>query len=310
MGILDDIFDWASDKVQTFTGEKDRREYVEKIKTTYDGFKVQVTKNVNSVNDSIKNLNDSIKKLNKFRSQNITQNIEYLGDFLLHFGNVKAIGEYAEEEDACCLNIPEQRFLSIEDYIAEIDWSQEEVFATGFFLGPLGMKKKTQKQNLSMQEQLDSLKIEAEQTIIQLKNLKFYAEQDKKIAEIYIYCVEKIITYIEKVIIPELDVIEAFFQALELKNHIIVDDHIENITFKNNIDLIKNTQYHDHYMFVKNAYMFYIIACKIYNTPVLSNLLKGESADGDYEKITQENEILEEQIINVDRFLSFTRGEA
>ena len=310
MGFVNNVLDWASDKVQSFTGEKERREYVDEIKTTYDGFKEQITENVESVNDSIRELNVSIKELNEFRLRNISQNIECLGDFLSHFGNVKAIGSYVEEESACCLEIPEHRFLCIEDYITEIDWSKEEVFVNGFFLGPLGMKKKTQAQNLSMQEQLNSLKLEAEQTIIVLKNLKFDAEQDIKIAELYIYCVERIIIYIEHVIVPELDVIEAFFQALALKNRVIVDSSIEDITFKNNIELLKDTQYQGHYMFIKNAYMFYIIACKIYNTPVLSKLLKGDSTGEDFDEITREKQLLENQMINVERFLVFERREA
>ena len=45
MGFVNNVLDWASDKVQSFTGEKERREYVDEIKTTYDGFKEQITEN-------------------------------------------------------------------------------------------------------------------------------------------------------------------------------------------------------------------------------------------------------------------------
>lgn len=310
MGLFTDVLDWASDKVQTMTGEKERRERVAEIKNTYDDFKDQVSSNVNSVNSSIEKLNGSIKELNDFRAGNVSKNIEFLGEFLGHFGNVKMIGEYAEEETACYVAVPEHRFISIEDYIQDIDWSKGDVFINSFFLSPLGMKKKTQAQNLSMQEQLNSLKLEAEQTILELKNLKFAAEQDKKIAELYIFCVERIICYIEKVIIPEMDLIEAFFQALTIKNRVISDNSLENVEFRNNIDLIRDTQFQDHYQFVRNTFLFYVIACKIYNTPVLTNLLKGTTSENDLNEINKEKDVLETQMNNINQFLIFKREEA
>lgn len=309
MGLLNDILDFASDMVQSMTGEKKRRERVAEIKTTYEEFKTQVISNVDSVNNSISELNSSIKELNDFRANDVPRNIVYLGDFLGHFGNVKAIGMYAEEESACYVEVPEHRFIYIEDYITDIDWSKEDVFINTFFLSPLGIRKKTEKQNLSMLEQLNSLKLEAEQTILELKNLKFAAEQDKKISELYIYCVERIITYIEKVIVPELDVVETFFQALSIKNMVVTDTELQDVSFKNNIDLIRDTQYQNHYQFVRNTFLFYVIACKIYNTPVLTNLLKGITSDADYVEIDKEKKILEDQIQNVNQFLVFKRGE-
>ena len=310
MGLFTDVLDWASDKVQTMTGEKERRERVAEIKNTYDDFKDQVSSNVNSVNSSIEELNGSIKELNDFRAGNVSKNIEFLGEFLDHFGNVKMIGDYAEEETTCYVAVPEHRFISIEDYIQDIDWSKEDVFINSFFLSPLGMKKKTQVQNLSMQEQLNSLKLEAEQTIMELKNLKFAAEQDKKIAEVYIFCVERIACYIEKVIIPEMDLVEAFFQAVAIKNKVISDNSLENVEFRNNIDLIRDTQFQNHYKFVRNSFLFYVIACKIYNTPVLTNLLKGITSENDLNEINKEKDVLETQMNNVNQFLIFKREEA
>lgn len=310
MGLFTDVLDWASDKVQTMTGEKERRERVAEIKNTYDDFKTQVSNNVDSVNNSINDLNGSIKELNGFRAGRVSKNIECLGNFLNQFGNVKAIGDYAEEETACLVEIPEHRFVNIEEYIQDIDWDKGDVFINTFFLSPLGMQKKTKAQNLSMQEQLSSLKLEAEQTILELKNLKFAAEQDKKIAELYIFCVERIIAYIEKVIIPEMDLIEAFFQALTIKNKIIADNSLENIEFKNDIDLIRNTKFEVHYQFVKNAFLFYVIACKIYNTSVLTNLFNGTTSEKDLSEINNEKDVLEQQMNNVNEFLIFKRGEA
>lgn len=310
MSLITDVLDWASDKVQSMTGEKERRARVEEIKITYDDFKVQVTVNVGSVNRSIKDLNDSIKNLNDFRATNISKNIELLGNFLGNFGNIKMIGEYAAEKSKNYMDVPEHRFISIEDYIQDIDWSKGDVFINSFFSGPIGMKKKTQSQNLSMQEQLNYLKLEAEQTILELKDLKFGVEQDKEIAELYILCIERIITFIERVIIPEIEVIEAFFQALVIKNKLIADNKLENIEFKNDLELIRNTQFQSHYLFVRNAFMFYVIACKIYNTPVLTNLFEGTTSKNDLQEMNYEKKVLEMQMNNVNQFLIFKRKEA
>ena len=143
MGWLDNVLDWAADKVQTVTGEKERRENVAKVKETYEAYRWQVETNIDSVNSSITELNNSITELNAFRADDVPRNLISLGSFLNEFGNVKEIGEYAEEETACYLEIPTHRFISIEDYISDIDWSQVDVFVDSFILGPIGMKMKT-----------------------------------------------------------------------------------------------------------------------------------------------------------------------
>ncbi len=308
MGWLDNVLDWAADKVQTVTGEKERRENVAKVKETYETYRWQVETNIDSVNSSITELNNSITELNAFRADDVPRNLISLGSFLNEFGNVKEIGEYAEEETACYLEIPTHRFISIEDYISDIDWSQVDVFVDSFILGPIGMKMKTQKQNLSIQEKLNALKIESEQTLFELQNLKLSAEQDIEIANLYIYCVKGIIHYIETVIIPELDVVEGFFQALAIKNKVIAEEALANIPFKNRLSIIQDTAYQDHYHFVRNAFLFYVVACKIYNTPVLTNLFMGNTSEEDYIEITQEKNALEEQMQVVGRYVIFQRG--
>ncbi len=170
------------------------------------------------------------------------------------------------------------------------------------------MKMKTQKQNLSIQEKLNALKIESEQTLFELQNLKLSAEQDIEIANLYIYCVKGIIHYIETVIIPELDVVEGFFQALAIKNKVIAEEALANIPFKNRLSIIQDTAYQDHYHFVRNAFLFYVVACKIYNTPVLTNLFMGNTSEEDYIEITQEKNALEEQMQVVGRYVIFQRG--
>ena len=44
--------------------------------------------------------------------------------------------------------------------------------------------------------------------------------------------------------------------------------------------------------FIKNAFAFYVIACKIYNTPVLSRLLQHNVTETDRSIVNKENELL------------------
>lgn len=309
MNIFSNALDWASDRVQTMTGEKERREQVAEIKETYYEFKEQVANHVDNVNTSISSLNGTISELNNYRAAKIPEKIELLGDFLSRFGSVRRLGEYSEEEFAHFIIVPERKFIDIADYISDIDWTKEDVFVSSFFLTPFGIRKKTHDQNLSMKEYLNSLKLEAEQTIIELNNLKLITEQDIKIAELYIFCISRIISFIENIVIPELEIVESFFQALKIKNMIISDNSLENIEFNNNIDIIRNTQFQKHYNFIRNTFMFYVIACRIYNTPILTNLLKGTSSESDLSQITMEKSVLENQINNVNQYLLFERRE-
>lgn len=115
--------------------------------------------------------------------------------------------------------------------------------------------------------------------------------------------------YISKVILPELDVVEAFFQTLCLKNEVIAGRTLTNIKFRNNLEIIQNTQYQKHFLFVRNAFMFYVIACKIYTTPILTKIINSEIIVAeDVEKMKENKGILLEQKDNVNKYLLFNRG--
>lgn len=307
MGFISDALDWAADIVQTMSGEKERRELVQEIKDTYYAFKYSVEQKVDAINQKIIEFNQLIYKINLFRKQQIEQNIICLGNFLGTFGHIKPIGAYCEEEETYAIALPEQQFQRTEDYIIDIDWSQEDVVINGIFLTPIGMTMKTKKQNLSMLEQLQSLQLEAEETLHQLDLNEYAIEQNRRVAELYIYCVNLISDYIKKVIVPELDVVEAFFQTLCLTNEIIAEKPLANTKFKNNLALIQNTQYEKHFLFVKNAFMFYVIACKIYTTPILTRLINGNLLEEDVLEMEQNQSALLEQQKNVGENLMFDR---
>ena len=302
MGLFDDILDWAADKVQTVTGEKERRRLVSEFKDVYDEFKTDVEIKISDINRIISEFNRNIRKINNVRKTDVEKNIVLLSNFLGKFGKVKSIGEYYMEKESNMLVLKES-------YINEIDWSKDDVFQDTFFLTPIGMTIKTKEQNLSINEKLNQLRLEAEETLNQLKIKEYAAEQDRVIANLYIDCIEIITNYIKEVIIPELKVVESFFQVLKIKNEVISGNSLQEIKFSNDIELLRDTQYEKHFLFVKNAFMFYVISCKIYNTPVLTRLLNNKTEKQDIDLLEKDKKLLLEHKKVVGGNLMFVRGE-
>ncbi|NLK29260.1 MAG: hypothetical protein GX306_13140 [Clostridiales bacterium] len=295
MGFFNKLLDWAADKVQTATGEKERRQLVQELKDQYEQFKIDVERIIASLNRIIEEFNEKVRYLNTIRKGVVEKNIHRLSDFLGKFGRVKEVGEYSKETEKQFVDLPEQQFERTENYISEVDWSKDDVFINTFFLSPIGMKLKTRKQNLAMRESLHEFQLEAEETINQLKMRTFSIQLDKQICDLYIECVEFISNYIVNIILPELELVEAFFQALKIKDEVIADQKLHDLRFKNEIDLLQDTVYEKHYMFIKNAFMFYIISCKIYNTPVLTRLLNNQTSNEDIGLLEDHKEILAKQ---------------
>ena len=309
MGLFDDILDWAADKVQTVTGEKERRRLVSEFKDVYDEFKTDVEIKISDINRIISEFNRNIRKINNVRKTDVEKNIVLLSNFLGKFGKVKSIGEYYMEKESNMLVLPEHKFEMKESYINEIDWSKDDVFQDTFFLTPIGMTIKTKEQNLSINEKLNQLRLESEETLNQLKIKEYAAEQDRVIANLYIDCIEIITNYIKEVIIPELKVVESFFQVLKIKNEVISGNSLQEIKFSNDIELLRDTQYEKHFLFVKNAFMFYVISCKIYNTPVLTRLLNNKTEKQDIDLLEKDKKLLLEHKKVVGGNLMFVRGE-
>ena len=309
MGLFDDILDWAADKVQTVTGEKERRRLVSEFKDVYDEFKTDVEIKISDINRIISEFNRNIRKINNVRKTDVEKNIVLLSNFLGKFGKVKSIGEYYMEKESNMLVLPEHKFEMKESYINEIDWSKDDVFQDTFFLTPIGMTIKTKEQNLSINEKLNQLRLEAEETLNQLKIKEYAAEQYRVIANLYIDCIEIITNYIKEVIIPELKVVESFFQVLKIKNEVISGNSLQEIKFSNDIELLRDTQYEKHFLFVKNAFMFYVISCKIYNTPVLTRLLNNKTEKQDIDLLEKDKKLLLEHKKVVGGNLMFVRGE-
>ncbi|GEM_PF-5075069 len=134
MGIFDGVLDWAADKVQTITGEKERIQLVSDLENYYIEFKENVEKLVVVLNEAVTNFNEKVKQLNGLRKCIVGRNIVKLSVFLKRFGKVKDFGEYCREEEKQIEGLPQQQFDKVEHYISEVDWSKDDVFMDTFFL--------------------------------------------------------------------------------------------------------------------------------------------------------------------------------
>lgn len=295
MNQVNRFLNWAADKVQTATGESARRELVQKLKDIEHDYNETVDAHVVALNLLIRDFNRLIHKLNKTRKGVVEDNINKLSDFLNKFGKVKSAHEYIPEAEKLPASFPEQQFEEIKNYVSNVDWSKDDVFVNTFFRSPLGMKFKTRKQNLSMMEYMGEFQLKAEETVNQLKLRSFAVEQDKKICDLYIECVEFISGFIETRILSELELVESFFQALKIKNDIIVNRPLYALEFHNDIQMLQETIYQKHYMFIKNTFMFYIISCEVYHTPVLTRLLNGQTEPKDVELLDMHKKVLLQQ---------------
>ena len=84
---------------------------------------------------------------------------------------------------------------------------------------------------------------------------------------------------------------------------------MKEIGFHYNICTLIGTPYEQHYQFIKNALMFYVISCKIYDTPVLTHLLSHTISIDDKQQIETEHKLLLQQARTVSNSMIVMRGE-
>ena len=83
---------------------------------------------------------------------------------------------------------------------------------------------------------------------------------------------------------------------------------MENLSFTFYIQALENTPYHRHYQFVKNAFAFYVLSCRIYNTSVLTNLLQNRTTENDISQLEDEKAALVYQSTAVSETAMVPRG--
>lgn len=308
MGIVNKLIGFVAREVQKTTGEADRREKVSQLKSLAVTFKEKVSSAIHLLNEYIECFNKSIYMLNNLRNTALKENIDKLALFLRKFGSCKNVGEYVSEQEKPPAKFPSHEMCKIEDYIGEIDWSQDDVFLNTFMRSPIGMKIKTRKQNLSLQEHINELIMQTDATIDELNTKQYSTSLETQICNLYISNIQTISNIITTKILPEMELVEAFFQAEKIKNEIICGHKLDNLKFSYNLQSIVNTPYHTHFQFVKNAVAFYVISCKIYNTPVLTNLLHNRASETDVQQLKGERKILEANTKLLNKSMSIERG--
>ena len=135
------------------------------LKELVKEFQTKVTAAILSLNEAVAKFNEYIQALNAIRNSQVKANIDVLSVFLRKFGSCKSAGEYAHEQEKIPAEFPSHELYKIEDYIGEVDWSNNEVFLNTFLMSPVFMRMKTRKQNLSLQEHINEF-------IHQVENIK------------------------------------------------------------------------------------------------------------------------------------------
>lgn len=287
--------DWASKKVQNFTGEAERRELVEQFKQVHNTYLDIIRDIVACINNTIQQYNLKIENINKFRINNVKSNINNLGNFLCKFGNISKNINFEQEQMRNSISIPDKQFELVENYIKDVDWSQEEIFMKSFSKGIFGTKSHTQNQNKEIIQKKNDYKVAMEQVKNRLNQLHKNTELDIEIANLYYENIKLIDTTIQDKIIPEIEFIESMLEAESIKNKFISDKNLDNILVNKDISLLNGTIYKKHFNFIKNSFMYYIISKKIYDTSVLTKLLDyKEDLSGSNELEDQKTLLLEQ----------------
>lgn len=305
---VEDVVDWASDHVQNATGETARRNNMQTLANLKDTFSQKVSVAVDQLNAKVTQFNQEITALNTLRKEDVAVKIGMLFSFLRKFGACKPSGAYASEEGKIPSVFPQRELDSQEKYISDNEWSQGAVFGNSLALGFFGMKKKTQEQNLKLQEAIHDVKLRLQGTLDGLSLTTQHTAQDIEICDMYMSNVSAVSNYIQTSIIPELELVEAFFQAEKIKDEVLCDHTLTTPRFSYQLSSLIGTPYEKHYRFVKNTFMFYVLSCKIYNTPVLTNLINQKTTQADKDHLKHERATLENQMEHVQAEMSINRG--
>lgn len=295
------ILDRASSAVQGFTGETERRELVARFKETYESYSRKIGRLVERINFEVERFNKRIESLNEYRNTKVKWNIVHLGGFLAQFGNIKSIEGFAPEERQDRIELPRKHLEAVEDYIETIDWSKDDVFTKTFFKSILGARWETKKVNVEAERRIDEFTMNGDRTL-ELGEMKHrFVQEDIQILEMYKSSVEAISHTIETKITPELQLIQAFLQCEEIKNQVLSKREL-SVTTQTDAGLLAAGLYQKHYRFMKNAFLFFVISSKIYNTPVLTKLLTNEEHEAERKEVSEYGRVVTEQTYQLEQY--------
>lgn len=284
------LIDWVED----FTGKTERDRILHEMNNLQNDVKKTLETGIKEINKQIEELNININKLNLFRENSIKNNLIFLDKFLQKFGFVDKNIFFREENNWSYSKKNIALINDIEEYKNKYDLDGSlELLKAAF--GAIYLHFKRQKENVRLNAELGRMRHEYEKLKNDLKYQKQFYKENNEIALLYMLCLNEIHLTIVNIILPEFETVEAFCQVLELKNKVMNDEDLENIVFKNRILALQGTDYDKHYRFIKNAYAFYVISLKIYNTPILSNLFNSKFSKSNFSETENELKYLEER---------------
>lgn len=284
------LIDWVED----FTGKTERDRILHEMNNLQNDVKKTLETGIKEINKQIEELNININKLNLFRENSIKNNLIFLDKFLQKFGFVDKNIFFREENNWSYSKKNIALINDIEEYKNKYDLDGSlELLKAAF--GAIYLHFKRQKENVRLNAELGRMRHEYEKLKNDLKYQKQFYKENNEIALLYMICLNEIHLTIVNIILPEFETVEAFCQVLELKNKVINDEDLESIVFKNRILALQGTDYDKHYRFIKNAYAFYVISLKIYNTPILSNLFNSKFSKSNFSETENELKYLEER---------------
>ena len=288
------FFDWVRECVEDFTGKTERDKILREMDSLQKNVEKTLDKGIKKINEQIEQLNTNIDKLNLFREGSVKNNLVSLNQFLQKFGYVDRNMSFQEENNWSYYKRKVALIDNIEEYKNEydLDGSLELLKAA---VGLFYLHFKRQKENEKLNAELNKMKYEHEKLKNDLKYQEQFYKENNQIALLYMICLNEIHFTIVNIVLPEFETVEAFCQVLELKNKVITDEDVNNVVFKNRIAALQGTHYDKHYRFIKNAYAFYVISLKIYNTPVLSNLFTSKFSKAKFAETENELKYLKEK---------------
>jgi len=183
----------------------------------------------------------------------------------------------------------------------------------GVVLAPIGVgigifqRSKNKKKITELTKLMEDLRFDWWNKLTQAKDaLNFAKDTIPQIVDLYWNCISMVGDAVKYSILPELKGVQCFFVADAIKEGIKYDKSTDSIR-PNPVSMYKDTPYHKHYQFVKNAFDFYTIICKFFTTAVLADLLDDISLSKDVQdKLEIGIAEIRESLVSVQDNMQFT----
>ena len=274
--------------LRNYLGLNDSEKISSDFKNFCNQFEIQIEEAIITYNEKISAYNKDIEFLNTYRENDIRSKIDVLGKFLNKFGNLPQNINFCEENKKELHKLHKETFVKIKELIDLA--TPKKIFFYYSLLDIIITKIFIQTTNIELKMVYEKFKLSAKEALRIEKNEEKYCELEIEILRMYIKTLQDISKSIERDIIPELSLVEAFFEAKYINNLVITGEIVKteiNFPEKYNLLAIKDTKYCKYYTFVKNVYLFMILVVEIYSSTILSRLFERNTQE-EIEDITKD----------------------